>query len=80
MEEYAFHIMELSHYAPEEINTDEKKQDMFKKGLTAELRTLMSPQIYPNFNTLMNMAIQTEKAKAKEKKDSKRKFMEQKAR
>ena len=40
----------------------------------------MTPQIYPNFNTLMNMAIQTEKAKAKEKKDSKRKFVEQKAR
>jgi hypothetical protein len=78
-EEYAFQFMELSHYAPEEINTDEKKQDMFKKGLTAELRTLMTPQIYPNFNTLMNMAIQTKKAKAIEKKDSKRKFMEQKA-
>ena len=72
--------MELSNYAPEEINTDEKKQDMFKKGLTVELRTLMTPQIYPNFNTLMNMAIQTEKAKAKEKKDSKHKFVEQKAR
>ena len=79
-EEYAFQFMELSNYAPEEINTDEKKQDMFKKGLTAELRTLMTPQIYPNFNTLRNMAIQTEKAKAIEKKDSKRKFMEQKAR
>jgi len=72
--------MELSRYAPKEINTDEKKQDIFKKGLTAKLRTLMTPQIYPNFNTLMNMAIQTEKAKAEEKKDNKRKFMEQKAR
>jgi len=71
--------MELSRYAPEEINTDEKKQDMFKKGLTAELRTLMTPQIYPNFNTLMSMDIQTEKAKAEEKKDNKCKFMEQRA-
>ena len=40
----------------------------------------MTPQIYPNFNTLMNMAIQTEKAKAEEKKDNMCKFMEQKAR
>jgi hypothetical protein len=32
---------------------------MFKKGLTPELRTLLTPQIYPDFNTLMNMAILT---------------------
>jgi hypothetical protein len=70
----------LARYAPEEVDKDEKKQDMFKKGLNAELRTLMTPQIYPNFNTLMNMAIMTEKAKAEEKKDNKRKFMENKAR
>ena len=40
----------------------------------------MTPQIYPNFNTLMNIAIQTEKAMAEEKKDNKHKFMEQRAR
>jgi hypothetical protein len=52
---------------------------MFKKGLTPELRTLLTPQIYPDFNTLMNMAILTERARAKEKKENKRKFMENKA-
>jgi hypothetical protein len=52
---------------------------MFKKGLTPKLRTLLTPQIYPNFNTLMNMAILTERAKAEEKKENKRKFMEHKA-
>ena len=40
----------------------------------------MTPQIYPNFNTLMNIAIQTEKAMAEEKKDNKHKVMEQRAR
>ena len=62
------------------MNDDEKKQDMFKKGLNPELRTLLTPQIYPNFNTLMNKDILTERAKADEKKDNKRKFLESKAR
>jgi hypothetical protein len=52
---------------------------MFKKGLTPELRTLLTPQIYPDFNTLINMAILTERARAEEKKENKRKFMEHKA-
>ena len=71
--------MELARYAPEEVDKDEKKQDMFKKGLIPELRTLLTPQIYPDFNTLMNMAILTERAKADEKRDNKHKFMESKA-
>jgi hypothetical protein len=44
-----------------------------------ELRTLLTPQIYPDFNTLMNMAILTRRAMAEEKKENKRKFMEHKA-
>jgi hypothetical protein len=50
------------------VNDDDKKQDMFKKGLSPELRTLLIPQIYPDFNTLMNKAILTERAKAEERK------------
>ena len=49
--------MELARYAPEEVNDDEKKQDMFKKGLNLELRNLLTPQIYPDFNSLMDKAI-----------------------
>jgi hypothetical protein len=30
---------------------------MFRKGLNTELKKLLSPCIYPDFNTLMNMAI-----------------------
>jgi len=80
VEEYTYQFMELARYAPEEVDKDEKKQDMFKKGLSPELRTLLTPQIYPNFNTLMNMAILTERAKAEERKEKKRKFLESKAR
>ena len=54
VEEYTYQFMELARYAPEEVNDDEKKQNMFKKGLNPELRTLLIPQIYPDFNTLMN--------------------------
>jgi hypothetical protein len=80
VEEYTYQFMELARYAPEEVDKDAKKQDMFKKGLVPELRTLLTPQIYPDFNTLMNMAILTERSRADEKKDNKHKFMESKAR
>ena len=75
VEECTYQFMELARYAPEEVDNDEKKQDMFKKGLNPELRTLLNPQIYPDFNTLMNKAILTERAKTEERKDNKRKFM-----
>ena len=80
VEEYTHQFMELARYAPEEVNDDEKKQDMFKKGLNPELQTFLNPQIYPDFNTLMNKAILTERAKTEESKDNKRKFLESKAR
>ena len=80
VEEYTHQFMEQSRYATEEVNDDEKKQDMFKKGLNPELRTLLTPQIYPDFNTLMNKAILIERAKTEERKDNKRKFLESKAR
>ena len=80
VEEYTHQFMELARYALEEVDDDEKKQDMFKKGLNPELRTLLTPQIYPDFNTLMNKAILTERAKIEERKDNKRKFLEDKYR
>jgi hypothetical protein len=79
VEEYTYRFIELARYAPEKVDKDSKKQDMFKKGLTPELRTLLTPQIYPDFNTLMNMAILTEIARVEENKENKRKFMENKA-
>jgi hypothetical protein len=79
VEEYTYQCIELARYAAEEVDKDPKKQEMFKKGLTPELRTLLTPQIYPDFNTLMNMAILTNRAKEEEKKENKHKFMEHKA-
>ena len=47
VEEYTYQFMELARYAPEEVDKDEKKQDMFKKGLHPELRTLLTPSDLP---------------------------------
>jgi hypothetical protein len=79
VEEYTYQFIELARYAPEEVDKDSKKQEMFKKGLTPELRTLLTPEIYPDFNTVMNMAILTERARAEVKKENKHMFMEHKA-
>jgi hypothetical protein len=77
VEEYTYQFIELARYAPEEVDKDEKKQDIFRKGLNAELKKLLPPS---DFNTLMNMAIITERAMAEEKRYNKRKFLETKAR
>jgi hypothetical protein len=79
VEEYTYQFIKLARYTLEEVDKGSKKQEMFKKVLTPKLRTLLTPQIYPDFNTLMNMAILTERGRAKEKKENKRKFMEHKA-
>jgi hypothetical protein len=41
VEEYTYQFIELARYAPEEVDKDSKKQEMFKKGLTPELRTCL---------------------------------------
>jgi hypothetical protein len=37
--EYLHKFTELSRYAPYEVDTEEKKQDAFLRGLDSELRT-----------------------------------------
>jgi len=68
----------LSCYAPELVNTDAKKQTKFIEGLTYELRNLMTPQIYPDINTLVNWTILTDVPKTEKRKENKRKFLERK--
>jgi hypothetical protein len=78
LSEYIFQFTELSCYGPELVNTDAKKQTKFIEGLTYELRTLMTPQIYLDFNTLMNRTILTDVSKTEERKENKHKFLEHK--
>ena len=67
-------FMKLSRYAPDDIDTNKKKQDRFRRGLSPALRTQLVTHIYPDFNTLMNKAILLEKARSELENDRKRKF------
>jgi hypothetical protein len=44
--EYLHKFTELSHYAPYEVDTDEKQQDSFLRGLDPELRTVIGVGVY----------------------------------
>ena len=66
--------MKLSRYAPKDIDTDKKKQDRFRRGLSPALRTQLVAHIYSDFNTLMNKAILLENARSELENDRKRKF------
>jgi hypothetical protein len=57
--EYMHKFTELSRYAPYEVDTDEKKQDSFLRGLDLELRTLIGARVYLNFNNMVSKAITT---------------------
>ena len=72
--QYIRKLMKLSRYAPDDIDTDKKKQDHFRRGLSPALRTQLVTHIYPDFNTLMNKAIHLENARSELENDRKRKF------
>jgi hypothetical protein len=72
--EYLHKFMELSCYAPYEVDNNEKKQDAFLHGLDPELRTLIGAGVYLEFNTMVNRAITTARNKQDETRDRKRKF------
>ena len=71
--------MKLALYAPDDINTDKKKQRRFIKGLNAALREQIITHIYPDFNTLMNRTILLEEERNRSEGERKRKFLIQHA-
>ena len=72
--QYIRKFMKLSHYTMDDINTDKKKQDRFRRGLSPALRTQLVTHIYPDFNTLTNKEILLENARLELENDRKRKF------
>ncbi|XP_025795776.1 uncharacterized protein LOC112875977 [Panicum hallii] len=52
--EYLHKFTELSRYAPEDINDDEKKQEAFLGGLNPEIRTLVEVTTHSDFNAMIN--------------------------
>ncbi|XP_025825129.1 uncharacterized protein LOC112900483, partial [Panicum hallii] len=72
--EYLHKFTELSRYAPEDINDDEKKQEAFLGGLNPEIRTLVEVTTHSDFNAMINRAITTERNRKAELSERKRRF------
>jgi hypothetical protein len=54
--EYRDKFIELSHYAPEEVVDDVKKQELFLEGLAEPLRYQLIPHTFPSFPMLLDKA------------------------
>jgi hypothetical protein len=57
LNEYITKFTKLSHYAPNEVGTDEKKQDYFLNGLNDGLAYALDAQDFEMFQGMMNMAL-----------------------
>jgi hypothetical protein len=71
--EYRDKFLQLSRYAPEDVNTDAKKQYRFLRGLVDPLHYQLMNHTFPTFQHLIDRAIMTER-KRREMEDRKRKI------
>jgi hypothetical protein len=71
--EYRDRFLQLSRYAPEDVNTDAKRQYRFMRGLVDPLHYQLMNHTFPTFQHLIDRAIMTE-WKRKEMEDRKRKM------
>src|SRR4051812_3067277 len=72
VEAYRRDFLNLSRYAEEEITTDARKQQKFRRGLNADLRLALAVHDFANFATLVNKAITVETAQMEHKNSLKR--------
>ena len=49
--------MQLSRYAPKEVDSDAKKQKRFLRGLNDGLQLQLMTMVYVNYQTLVDKAI-----------------------
>jgi hypothetical protein len=68
--EYRDRFLQLSRYAPEDVNTDAKRHDRFLRGLVDPLQYQMMNHTFPMFQHLIDKAIMIER-KHKEMEDRK---------
>jgi hypothetical protein len=61
MNEYVTKFTQLSHYAPREVNMDEKKQECFLNGLNDGLAYALEARDFENFQGMVNKALVLEK-------------------
>jgi hypothetical protein len=58
--EYVTMFTQLSRYAPNEVDTDEKKQECFLNGLNDGLAYALEAQDFENFQVMVNKALMLE--------------------
>jgi hypothetical protein len=71
--EYRDKFLQLSRYAPEDVNTDAKRQYRFLRGLVDPLHYQLMNHTFPTFQYLIDKAIMTER-KRREMEDMKHKI------
>jgi hypothetical protein len=71
--EYLNSFTQLSRYAFDDINTDEKKQDMFLNGLNDDIQFQLLNTDYADFQHMVDKAIVIETKINQMDKDGKRK-------
>jgi hypothetical protein len=71
--EYRDKFLQLSRYAPKDVNTDAKRQYRFLRGLVDPLHYQLMNHTFPTFQHLIDRAIMTER-KRREMEDRKRKI------
>jgi hypothetical protein len=59
--EYRDKFLQLSRYAPEDVNTDAKRQYRFLRGLVDLLHYQLMNHTFPTFQHLIDRAIMTER-------------------
>jgi hypothetical protein len=76
LNEYLDKFTQLYRYAPDEVNTNPKRQERFLDGLIWPLNYQLQSHTFPNFATLLNKAIGLEN-KRRELGEEKHKFQSQ---
>jgi hypothetical protein len=71
--EYLNSFIQLSRYATDDINTDEKRQDVFLNGLNDDIQFQLLNTDYADFQHMVNKAIVVENKIGEMEKDGKRK-------
>jgi hypothetical protein len=71
--EYLNSFIQLSRYAPDDVSTDEKKQDMFLSGLNDDIQFQLLNTDYADFQHMVDTAIVVENKIREMEKDGKRK-------
>src|ERR1041384_6188501 len=72
VEAYQREFLNLSRYADDEVTTDARKQQKFRRGLNSDLKLALSVHDFANFATMVNKAISVETAQMEHRDSLKR--------